>query len=210
MEIKGFKDTIDWYDKNAGKYADAAEKALPVEIIEKFFSLLPRSPRILDAGCGSGRDSRAMQAKGARVTGIDISVGLLKEAEQRSKEIEFVEGDITQMPFERDLFDGVWAHASLVHLETLEDVQKALREFHRVLKPNGTLHVFVKVQQGEEKTAIVSDKLSNHDRFFRYYTKAELEDLVAKAGFADIDIKEKSDPHGREEVTWLALFAKKR
>lgn len=208
----GFKDTINWYDRNAAEYANAAEKVLLREVIEKFFSMLPPSPRILDAGCGSGRDSRAMREKDAHVTGLDISHGLLEEAKKRSKnnDIDFVQGDMTQMPFENSLFDGVWSHASLVHLEKQEDVQNSLSEFNRVLKSGGALHIFVKMQQGKEETAVVADKVSNHDRFFRYYTEEKLRSQVSQAGFTDIDITKVPDPHGREEVTWLKLFAKKR
>ena len=210
MKVEGFKDTIDWYDKNAEKYADSAEKAQPIELHEKFLSMLPQSPRVLDAGCGSGRDSRYLQGKGALVTGIDISKGLLQEAIRRSEGISFVEGNITAMTFSDDSYDGVWSHASLVHLETIEDVRKALSEFSRVLKTGGILHVFVKAQTGTEKTAVVSDSLSNHDRFFRYYTEQELRELVTDAGFEEIDTSLLPDPHGRTEVTWIALFARKK
>ncbi len=209
MKIGGFKDTIEWYDKNAKNYANSAEKAPPIKLIEQFLSMLPKSPKVLDAGCGSGRDSRILNEKGAKVTGLDISKGLLEEAEKRSKGIEYVEGDITAMKFPDAFFDGVWSHASLVHLESIEDVKKALREYNRVLKQGGILHVFTKEQLGEEKTAIVSDSLSNHDRFFRYYSKEELCNLVSSAGFADLDISSVSDLHGRKEVTWILLFGKK-
>ena len=209
MKIEGFKDTIDWYDNNANKYADSAEKVLPVELLEKFLSMLPSSPKVLDAGCGSGRDSRYLKQKGAVVTGIDISKGLLDEAKKRSQDIEFVEGDLTQMPFPEAAFDGLWSHASLVHLETLEDVQKALGEYYRVLKKGGILHIFVKAQAGEEKTAVVTDSLSNHDRFFRYYTEDELRELANIAGFGNIETSSFVDPHGRSEVTWIALFGRK-
>ena len=210
MKVEGLKDTIDWYDKNAGKYADSAEKVPPIELLEKFLSMLPQSPQVLDAGCGSGRDSRFLHEKGALVTAIDISKGLLEEAEKRSEGITFVQGDITVMIFPDGSYDGVWSHASLVHLETIEDVKKALREFGRVLKAGGILHIFVKAQTGDEKTAVVSDSLSNHDRFFRYYTEQELRELVTDAGFEDIDISLLPDPHGRTEVTWIALFARKK
>jgi len=62
--------------------------------------------------------------KGAVVTGVDISKGLLREAALRSEGIVFVEGDITAMVFADSSYDGVWSHASLVHLETVEDVKK--------------------------------------------------------------------------------------
>jgi len=210
MKIEGFKDTIEWYDKNAEKYADSAEKAPPTKLIERFLSMLPKSPKVLDAGCGSGRDSRILNEKGAKVTGLDISKGLLEEAEKRSKNIEYIEGNITAMKFPDASFDGLWSHASLVHLESIEDVEKTLGEFNRVLKSGGILYIFTKEQLGYDKTAIVSDSLSNHDRFFRYYTKEELRNLVSKAGFGDIDISSVSDPHGREEVTWILIFCKKK
>jgi len=209
MKIEGFKDTIEWYDQNAEKYADSAEKVAPIKFIEQFLSMLPESPKVLDAGCGSGRDSRILNEKGAKVTGLDISKGLLEEAEKRGKDIEYIQGDITSMKFPDSSFDGLWSHASLVHLDSIEDVEKTLGEFNRVLKSGGILHIFTKKQLGEDKTAIVSDSLSNHDRFFRYYTKEELSNLVTKAGFGDLDISFASDPHGRKEVTWILLFGKK-
>jgi ubiquinone/menaquinone biosynthesis C-methylase UbiE len=150
-----------------------------------------------------------MTEAGARVTGLDMSKGLLEEARKRSPAINFVEGDITRMQFPNASFDGVWSHASLVHLEKIEDVEMALSEFARVLKPDGALHIFVKIQAGDEKTAIVSDTLSNHDRFFRYYTPGEMKILVEKAGFKSVEIELHDDPHGRQEVQWIALFARK-
>lgn len=209
MEIKGFKDTIDWYDQNAEKYADSADKAPPAEALKKFASKLPAAAKVLDAGCGSGRDSGILGQMGFQVTGLDISKGLLEEARKRSPGIEFVEGDLTHMPFEDGAFGGIWAQASLVHLETMGDVKRALGEFARVLQSGGALHIFVKAQTGDAKTAVVSDSLSNHDRFFRYYTEDELRELVSSAGFAEIETSILEDPHGRQEVKWIALFARK-
>lgn len=209
MDTKGFKDNIKWYDENAEKYASSAEKTPSKELIEYFLSLLPESPKVLDAGCGSGRDSRILSEKGAKVTGLDISKGLLQEAKKRSPDIDYVEGDMTAMGFQSAFFDGVWAHASLVHLESTEDVENTLREFYRVLKLRGVLHIFAKEQLGNEKTAIVFDSLLNHNRFFRYYSKEELRNLVNAVGFGELEISSVPDPHGRKEVTWILLFGRK-
>ncbi len=209
MEIKGFKDTIGWYDKNAEKYAESAEKVAPVHLVEKILSLLPKNPLILDAGCGSGRDSRLLTERGARVTGIDISFGLLNEAKKKNPGIAFVQGDLRELPMQSECFDGIWSHASLVHLETIADVEKVLTEFARVLKSGGVLNIYVKAQAGDEKTAVVKDSLSNHERFFRYYTEPELRDLATKAGFIVEETYMEDDLHGRSEVKWLALFARK-
>ena len=98
--------------------------------------------------------------------GIDLSKSLIEIARNKHPDIEFRQGNILNLPFEDESFDGVWTHASLVHLETTEEVVRALREFNRVLKPGGVMHVFVKQQLGNEKTSVVSDTLSGHERFF--------------------------------------------
>jgi ubiquinone/menaquinone biosynthesis C-methylase UbiE len=209
MDIKGFKDTIDWYDKNADSYAAAANKIDFSEVIAIFLKKLPPNPRVLDAGCGSGRDSRGLKDGGAIVTGLDISEGLLVVARRDNPDITFVKGNFTDLPLESNSFDGIWAQASLVHLETIEEVQKTLREFYRVLNPGGFIWICVKKSEGDEKTAIVTDKVSNHDRFFRYYDPGELAGLLKDAGFEVGHHKIVDDPCGREEVKWIWFTVQK-
>jgi len=209
MEINGFKDTIRWYDDNADAYAENAKKVSFEQSIEAFLSRLPAHPRVLEAGCGTGRDARVFRAKGAEVTGVDISEGLIAVARKENPDISFVSSSFLSLPFGDASFDGVWSHASLVHLETVEEVRQALAEFYRVTKPGGFLYVYVKQQQGEEKTAIVSDSLSNHDRFFRYYTPGEMAGLLAEAGFTVGEPEFSDDPHGRTEVKWIQFTVQK-
>ena len=209
MKIQGFDDTIEWYNKNAKQYFESSERISFEEIIQQFLKKLPANPSVLDAGCGTGRDSRVLTENGANVTAIDISEGLIEIARAENPDIQFIKTSFLNLPLEDALFDGVWSHASLVHLETLEDVTKALSEFYRVLKPGGWLYVYVKKQTGEEKTAIVSDSLSNHERFFRYYTPEELTGLLSKTGFIVGRYETKQDPHGREEVEWLQFIVQK-
>ncbi len=209
MKVEGFKDTIRWYNQNASQYAESSYKVTPASLINRFIELLPQSPDILDAGCGAGKDSRVFNKLGANVTGIDLSKGLIEEARKRNPTVNFEEGDFLNLRFENTSFDGVWAHASLVHLETVDDTKKALAEFHRVLKDGGVLHLYVKAQLGEKKTEVVKDSLSNHERFFRYYTEDELQKLVNDASFQIIETEMQDDLHGRTDVKWIALFAKK-
>ena len=206
--IEGFKDTIDWYDRNAQKYAESA-RVVPEQAIESFLELMPPDPRVLDAGSGSGRDSRAFNARGARVVGADVSEGLLDVARRDIPDVEFVHGDFRALPFEDAVFDGVWSRASLVHLETVADVEKSLSEFHRVLKPEGVLYIYVKLQTGESETAVVSDTLSGHDRFFRYYTNESLQRVLGRVGFKILDTNYVEDEYGRSEVRWLEVMARK-
>lgn len=97
---------------------------------------------VLDAGCGSGTLSSALCDRGAAVTGIDASAGMLKLAKQRlGDDAELRLADLNDpLPFEDDRFDDVIA--SLV-LHYLEDWTPALTEMQRVLKPGGRLFASV-------------------------------------------------------------------
>lgn len=209
MKVTGNKDTINWYDANAEKYAADSDGITFEKTAQQFLEKLHPNPKILEVGCGSGRDAITLSELGAEVTGLDASEGLIEVAKKKSLDIEFLVGNFLNLPFQDETFDGVWSHASLVHLDTIEDVKSALSEFYRVLKIDGYLYVYVKKQNGEKKTAVVSDTLSNHDRFFRYYTEEELQALLEESGFTITEVKTEEDVHGRNEVTWLKLLAKK-
>lgn len=213
MSIKGLKDTIDWYDEHAEQYATASAPNLNMGHINAFVELLPKNAKVLDVGCGAGRDAQPLKQKGLDVVGLDLSVGLLKVARREFPGIDFVEGNMLALPFDDAQFDGIWSNASLLHLETIDDVKLALSEMHRTLKANGILYVLVKAQTGAHKTAVVSDKLSSHDRFFQYFSVDELKRLLAEGRFELVDIKEYSEvetnPHGRPEVKLIWCLARR-
>lgn len=214
MEVKGFKDTIKWYDENAERYSRAIEDYGQQGEIDEFALLLPKGAKVLDAGCAAGRDSRLLSKKGLNVTGIDLSVGLIEAARRGNPNLEFVQGDFLNLPFSDSCFDGIWAHASLLHLETVDDVKKALSEFSRVLKRSGVIHVLVKAQTDEKKFVVVSDTLSEHDRFFQFFKEKEIRDLLNQAGFETEKIEQYKEidknPKGRPEVEWILYLGKKK
>src|SRR5690606_22987029 len=109
----------------------------------------------------------------------------------------------------RETFNGVWASASLLHLEKIADVQQALGEFLRVLKPKGVLYIQVKKQTASEKTSVVFDTLSSHERFFRWFDSQELLNLLEKAGFKFLSMEIIDDLAGRQEVQWICIFSRK-
>ncbi|WP_240529615.1 class I SAM-dependent methyltransferase [Streptomyces mangrovisoli] len=94
--------------------------------------------RVLDAGCGSGPLSAALRDRGAQVTGIDASAGMLALARRRlGDDVALHLADLRErLPFEDGAFDDVLA--SLV-LHYLEDWGPALAEVRRVLGPGGRL-----------------------------------------------------------------------
>ncbi len=213
MKIKGFSDTIAWYDKNAEQYAQTQNQIPDLDQIDLFVSKFSKGAKVLDAGCAAGRDAALFAKKGLDVEGIDLSKGLIEIAKRNYPEISFQVGNFLNLPFADEFFDGVWAHQSLLHLETVNDVTRALREFKRVLKPFGVLLVLVKAKMGSAKTAIVKDAFSNHDRFFQYFSKEELADLLTNAEFQIEHIEQFREidrkPEGRAEVGLILALCKK-
>lgn len=214
MKIKGFKDTIDWYNDNASQYAQSTKNRASIDDLNEFATKIPKGGKVLDAGCASGRDTKLLSEKGLESIGIDLSKGLLKIARTTYPNLKFVEGNFLDLPFEDSYFDGIWAHASLLHLETVNEVNKAIKEFYRVMKTGGTIHIQVKAQTGKEKTAVVSDSLSKHDRFFQYFTKSEIKKLLTKNNFDIIKLQQYKEIdkrlNGRPEVEWILALARKK
>ena len=213
MKIKGFEDTIRWYNKNAKFYADSIQNYSSPDEIDELVNLLPKKAKVLDAGCAAGRDTAVFAIRGMNPLGIDLSSNLIKIAKKRYPSIKFVQGNFLKLPFKNSYFQGVWAHASLLHLDSVKDVKKALSEFYRVLQKGGIIHVYVKAQTGRKKYAIVKDKLSKHDRFFQFFKRNELKKLIKNAGFKMIKIEQynetEKNPKGRKEVEWIACLARK-
>lgn len=209
-KVKGFSDTIQWYEENASNYAQAIGNLANPELIEEFSNEVKPGGNVLDAGCAAGRDSNLLSKLGFRVTGVDLSRNLLEIARQKYPDIEFIHANFLNLPFKDGSFDGVWASASLLHLESMEDVERAISEFSRVLSASGVLHISVKQQLTDDKYSVVSDSLSNHDRFFQWFSKQEILDLLSKYKFQVINIIENhSDPGLRSEVKWIRSLSRK-
>lgn len=130
--------TVNDYDGFARDYAHNSE-ANPYNALYERPAILALAgdvagARILDAGCGPGMQAAELFARGATVTGIDLSEDLLAIARTRSTGT-FLRHDLTEpLPFPDNSFDLVLS--SLV-MHYLEDWVAPLREFHRVLVPGG-------------------------------------------------------------------------
>lgn len=94
--------------------------------------------RLLDAGCGAGLLALLATFRGARVTALDASPGLLAIARQRLPAADVREGDLGALPFADDSFDAVTAVNSLFYAD---DMGAAMRELVRVVRPGGRVVV---------------------------------------------------------------------
>lgn len=94
--------------------------------------------RILDVAAGTGTSSVALMVSGAKVVAADFSQGMLDEGKKRFPQLEFVYADAMSLPFKDGEFDAVTISFGL---RNVQDHRVALKEFFRVLKPEGKLVV---------------------------------------------------------------------
>jgi demethylmenaquinone methyltransferase / 2-methoxy-6-polyprenyl-1,4-benzoquinol methylase len=94
--------------------------------------------KVLDACCGTGDLALAAKAEGGEVTGLDFSERMLERARQKSGEVEWVRGDLLRLPFADETFDAATVGFGV---RNVEDLDRALRELRRVLKPGGRLAI---------------------------------------------------------------------
>lgn len=155
--------TVDFWDK------------FPRTSLDKFIELVGKN--ILDVGSGPGRDAVLLREKGITVTCLDASAEMVKFCSEKG--FESVLGDFNQLPFSENMFDGVWAYTSLLHVKKSE-ITKAIQEIYRVLKPNGIFGLGM--IEGETEEYRTTDKV-NLPRWFSFYKKEEIEELLKQNQF---------------------------
>jgi len=140
--------TISYYNNHADQFT---EETLTVDMSALYDAFLPHIPEgghILDAGCGSGRDTRAFLRQGYRVTAFDASAELAARASricgQNVEHRRF--SDIREVA----VYDGIWACASLLHLPRTE-ILTVLNALWQALKPGAVLYFSFKAGATERK-----------------------------------------------------------
>ncbi|WP_461208381.1 class I SAM-dependent methyltransferase [Desulfocurvus sp. DL9XJH121] len=137
------RDARAWYDGHARDFCEQTAR-LPMErAYEAFLPLVPRGGRILDAGCGGGRDSLHFLEQGYRVEALDASPEMARLAGERTGLAVRV-GSVLELADEAR-FHGVFANASLLHVAP-RDMGAALERLGAALRPGGVL--FMSLKQG--------------------------------------------------------------
>ncbi len=172
------------------------------EQMARFAEHLRPGARVLDLGCGPGRDVTYLQELGFRAVGVDLSAGMLAEGQRRGVG-SLVCADMRFLPFANGIFDGVWYCASLLHVPR-DQAPTVLSECKRVLG-HGYLHLAVKQGKGEAWVTGADGKRY----FFVYYHPAEIELLVERAGFRVIDCQVSAPGPGQSQP-WINLLARTR
>lgn len=158
--------TIAYYDEHAERFVEETVNADLSALYRPFQEHIPVGGIILDAGCGSGRDSRYFLERGYRVEPFDASGEMCRLAskvlgqtvhQKRFEDVDYVAA-----------FDGIWASASLLHVprSLIDDV---LAKLYRALKPDGMMFASFKYR---------NEEWVNNGRFFNGYDEKSFTDLL--------------------------------
>lgn len=200
--LKGTKH-FGYYPKGKEKISMSdAQRIMEDKLAERLN--LPTDSLVLDAGSGEGNVAVNLAQKyGLRIHGVDLLDFAVEKAISKSRKfnlqnkVKFKLEDYTNLSFPDKTFDGVYTMETLVHVP---DYKKALKEFNRVLKPNGKLVLFEysitsrkKFTPKELKIAdMVNEESGMHS--LPHFVHGKFPQILKSAGFKNIVIKN-TTPH---------------
>ncbi|HYF73292.1 MAG TPA: methyltransferase domain-containing protein [Nocardioides sp.] len=176
--------TVEAYDAHAAAYRDATAQlsAEALAQIDELAALLGSGARLLEIGSGGGQDARALEAAGLSVRRTDITpafVELLRDAGHEADMLDPLVDDLDDPQRPGTPYDGVWASASLLHVDRA-DLPRVLRRLAGATRPGGVLMLWLKDGDGEGWSTHGSVGAPRH---FVYWREAALREVLAGAGW---------------------------
>ena len=193
------EESIKYYDEHCEQYARATFDVDMTAVYQPFLELVPAGGRLLDAGCGSGRDALSFSKLGFEVEAFDASAKCVEHARELTG-LDVGQLRFDEMDFE-DEFDGIWACASLLHVDRneLEDV---LGRFHRALRTRGAMYLSFK--EGREDS-------EKDGRIFTNFTLGGFDEWISQVpGWICLEawLTEDARPDRRDELWVNGLIRK--
>lgn len=193
--------TLDYYNKNSEEYFNSTLNVDMTNTYKEFLKLVPEGGKILDLGCGSGRDSMNFMKLGYEVTAVDGSKELAKKASVLLGK-EVIVSTFEELEL-KEKFHGIWACASLLHIKR-EDLKTVLNNLYNNLDDNGVFYMSFKYGEKE----YVDDK----NRYFNCFTDESIIGFINEnTKFNILDLYITEDKLGRvNEVKWVNLICNKK
>ena len=193
-------DTLQYYNQHAKAYVDSTRDVEFSQTQERFLQYLEPGARILDFGCGSGRDTKYFRNRGFRVEAVDGSAEFVRIAS------EYTGINVRRMLFqdldEVERYDGIWACSSILHLPCAE-LEVVLGKMARALRRRGIVYTSFKygTEEGERS-----------GRYFTNMTEAKMAGLLERIPVYDVEemwVTFDVRP-GRGDERWLNMILRKR
>lgn len=215
MSIQNEK-TIKVYTKKAKQYLINNSKINPIELkkannklhrlIKKWFGLLPKGSKVFEVGSADGVNALYIQKIGLDITASDIADDFINEI--KKKNLNVVKFNILKDRF-IEKYSGIFCWKVFVHFTT-DDVLTALENIYYALENNGIL-IFNLISN---ETKSIKDEWIDFPneysigmkRFFRYYSKEEMDNIIERTNFKILDFHQE---FGTEKIKWLIYVLKK-
>ena len=185
-------DTIEYYNQNAETFVKETLHADMDENRKRFQKYVRPGGKILDAGCGSGRDALAFRQAGYQVEAFDASEEICRLASEQlgfpvqCLRFQEVEGEAE--------YDGIWACASLLHVSG-DELLDVIQRLKKLLKPGGVLYASFKKGEGDR---------TKGGRYFYDMTQEKLTALFKAAELTVLESYESEDVRkNRKEEKWV-------
>lgn len=190
-----------FYDDRAQTYAERTLSASKPPLLDAFIAGLSPGARVLDLGCGAGRDLRTLCEAGFDCLGVDLSAQLARIARAHTG-APVLDVDMRSLRFEDARFAGIVAIASLLHLSP-DDQARQVREIFGWLQPGGLLLATLKIGTGSEITVDA--------RGFTYVEPSAWLEMLRAHGFEILrhEVTPGADSVSSSAHDWLAVLARK-
>ena len=198
--------TLGYYDANADEFSAGTARVDFSAVADRFLKKLPEDGSILDLGCGSGRDTKYFLEKGYHVTAIDGSKELCERASA------FTGIKVRQMLFQElddiEKYDGIWACASILHVNRTE-LPDVLTRMYTALKPEGIMYISFKYGTFSGM---------RNGRYFTDFTEQTFAEMLNAMTLNEMDerlqiieqwVSQDVRP-GREDEKWLNILLQKQ
>ena len=191
--------TLDFYNNNSKTYIEKTLSGDTTNLYNKFLKYVPQYGAILDLGCGSGRDTKYFIDNGYEVDAMDGSKELCKAA------TKYTGIQVQYMLFENfndsNIYDGIWACASILHLKKCE-LSDMIKRLYKALKEDGVIYMSFKYGDFEGV---------RNGRYFTYLTEESFDMLMEPInGFKKEKIWATGDVReDRGTEQWLNIILRK-
>lgn len=200
--LKEKRQTIKTYDRSAKTHAEKFDQiGARINDIKRAFSFISKNnPKVVELGCGNGRDAKEIINLTDDYLGIDLSREMIQLAKENVPGANFQLADIEEFQFPQGV-DICFAFASLLHSDK-ESVKIIIERVHETLNKGGVFFISTKYAPYHKET---SDKPGQGPKTYYFYTPEEIISLCP-AGFQ----AEYQDTHNLRGQNWFTLILQKK